>query len=170
MIVVSDTSPLLNLAAVGRADLLGALYGVVIIPPAVAAELDSVPRRFPRFAPAMGVGSLDFVRTEPLPVSADAGALLAELALRVDYGEAEALALSIARPADLFLTDDLPARRLAAARGVRTQGLLGVMLEAKRRRLLPAVAPLLDRLIHEAAFRVGDELRAQVVKLAGEGE
>ena len=170
MIVVSDTSPLLNLAAVGRADLLGALYGVVIIPPAVASELDSVPRRFARFAVAMGTASLDFVRTEPLPANVDAGALLAELALRVDYGEAEALALSIARPADLFLTDDLPARRLATARGVRTQGLLGVLLEAKRRRLLSAVAPLLDRLIHEAAFRVGADLRARFIESAGEGE
>lgn len=168
MIVVSDTSPLLNLAAVGRADLLGALYGVIIIPPAVAAELDSVPRRFPRFASAAGTASLDFVQTEPLPASVDAGALLAELALRVDYGEAEALALSIARPADLFLTDDLPARRLATAHGVHTQGLLGVLLEAKRRRLLPAVAPLLDRLIREAAFRVGNELYAEVLEAAGE--
>ena len=32
MLVVSDTSPILNLAAVGRADLLGSLYGEFSLP------------------------------------------------------------------------------------------------------------------------------------------
>jgi predicted nucleic acid-binding protein len=39
LIVVSDTSPILNLIAIGRAELLSQVYGAVLIPPAVAAEL-----------------------------------------------------------------------------------------------------------------------------------
>lgn len=39
MIVVSDASPLTNLAVIGRLDLLRDLYARVIVPPAVAAEL-----------------------------------------------------------------------------------------------------------------------------------
>ena len=38
-IVVSDTSPIRALAHVGHLDLLGAIYGEVLIPPAVADEL-----------------------------------------------------------------------------------------------------------------------------------
>ncbi len=39
MIVVSDTSPITNLAAVGQLDLLRQIYGQVIIPEAVFNEL-----------------------------------------------------------------------------------------------------------------------------------
>lgn len=52
MRVVSDTSPILNLAAVGRAGLLGSLYGALLIPPAVHRELASLPRHHTRFAAA----------------------------------------------------------------------------------------------------------------------
>jgi predicted nucleic acid-binding protein len=39
MIVVSNTSPLINLAVVGRLELLHQLYGEVIIPQAVYEEI-----------------------------------------------------------------------------------------------------------------------------------
>jgi uncharacterized protein len=39
MIVVSDTSPISNLAAIGQLELLQKLYGNVIIPTAVYQEL-----------------------------------------------------------------------------------------------------------------------------------
>ncbi len=166
MLVVSDTSPILNLAAVGRADLLGSLYGELVIPPAVQGELASLPRRYPRFAAATPLPS--FVRVEPLPSDVDAGALLAELALQLHPGEAEALALATVLPADLLLVDEFAARRLARLRGVRTQGLLGVLVEAKRRGFLRAVAPLLDQLQAEVGFWVGAELRATVLHSVGE--
>jgi predicted nucleic acid-binding protein len=39
MIVVSNTSPISNLAAIGQLELLQQLYGNIIIPPAVYQEL-----------------------------------------------------------------------------------------------------------------------------------
>lgn len=39
MIVVSDTSVITALIQIGRVELLSDLFGVVVIPPAVAAEL-----------------------------------------------------------------------------------------------------------------------------------
>ena len=39
MIVISDTSPILNLSLIGRLDLLVRLYEQVLIPPAVYREL-----------------------------------------------------------------------------------------------------------------------------------
>ncbi len=166
MLIVSDTSPLLNLAAVGRADLLGSLYGAIVIPPAVQGELASLARRDPRFA---AIALLPpFVRVQPLPGDVDAGAILAELALLLHPGEAEALALAAALPADLLLVDEFDARRLARRRGVPTQGLLGVLVEAKRRGLLPAVGPLLDQLQTKAGFWVGADLRANVLHSVGE--
>ena len=166
MLVVSDTSPILNLAAVGHVDLLGSLYGVLVIPPAVQGELASLSRRNPRFAAATPLPA--FVRVEPLPDTPDADAILAELTLRLHPGEAEALALAAALRADLLLVDEIDARRLARQRGVRTQGLLGVLVEAKRRGLLAAVAPLLDQLQANAGFWVGTDLRANVLRSVGE--
>lgn len=41
MIVVSDTTPLRHLVAIGEAELLPRLYGTVIVPGAVWAELQA---------------------------------------------------------------------------------------------------------------------------------
>jgi uncharacterized protein len=43
MMVVSNTSPMISLAAIGQLDLLRSLYGTVIIPQAVYDELTSLP-------------------------------------------------------------------------------------------------------------------------------
>ena len=44
MLVFADASPLIGLVKIGHADVLAALYGQVVIPPQVAAELAS-PKR-----------------------------------------------------------------------------------------------------------------------------
>jgi predicted nucleic acid-binding protein len=41
MIVVSDTTPLRHSIAIGEAELLPRLYGVVVVPDAVSAELQA---------------------------------------------------------------------------------------------------------------------------------
>jgi len=46
LIVVSDTSPLRALAHLGKVALLEELFELIIVPPAVAAELLHPPRRF----------------------------------------------------------------------------------------------------------------------------
>jgi predicted nucleic acid-binding protein len=44
MLVIADASPLVGLVRIGHVDVLAALYGAVLIPPQVAAELVS-PKR-----------------------------------------------------------------------------------------------------------------------------
>ena len=39
MIIISDTSPIINLAAIGQLSLLPRLYGTVVIPQAVYNEI-----------------------------------------------------------------------------------------------------------------------------------
>ncbi len=55
-----------------------------------------------------------------------------------------------------------------AALGLKSIGLLGILIEARQRSLIPAVAPLLDRLHHEARFWVSPSLREAVLRAAGE--
>lgn len=61
MIIVSNTSPLSNLAAIGHLPLLQQIYPKIIIPPAVANELDDAP---PEDAAIRAVSSLDWVEIQ----------------------------------------------------------------------------------------------------------
>ena len=45
MIIVSDTSPITNLALVGHLDILQHLYGSIVIPQAVAQEIAAITPR-----------------------------------------------------------------------------------------------------------------------------
>ena len=56
---------------------------------------------------------------------------------------------------------------VAETLGIRLTGTLGLLLDAKRAGLVPAVGPLLDRLV-ALRFRVAAHTRAAVLKLAGE--
>lgn len=47
MIVVSDTSPITNLAAIGQLDLLRQLYDYIVIPEAVYSEMIAVGKPVP---------------------------------------------------------------------------------------------------------------------------
>ena len=82
-------------------------------------------------------------------------------------GERAAIALAASRRSDLLLLDDALARRHARLLGVPVTGTLGVLLRAKTAGLLPAVAPVIDRL-EQLGFRLASETRAGVMRLAGE--
>jgi predicted nucleic acid-binding protein len=64
--------------------------------------------------------------------------------------------------------DELAGRAAATALGLRTTGLLGILRDAKERGLIPAVAPLLDRLEKEAEFWISGALRNLILKSVGE--
>jgi predicted nucleic acid-binding protein len=59
------------------------------------------------------------------------------------------------------------ARRYARLLNLTLTGTLGVLLKAKETGLLPAVAPVLDRL-QKLRFRLDAETRQAVLRLAGE--
>ena len=82
-------------------------------------------------------------------------------------GERAAIALAASRKSDLLLLDDALARRHAKLLGLVVSGTLGVLLKAKQVGLVPAVAPLVDRL-DVLGFRLAAETRAAVLALAGE--
>ena len=116
--VVSNTSPLRYLIAVGQVGLTAEVFTHVIIPPAVLAELahpsslDDV-RRWIEKPPAW------------LEVRELAGDPDEELAMSLDEGEAEAIQLAVETRADFLLIDELLGRRAAGRRGLTVIGALG---------------------------------------------
>ncbi|MGE0884985.1 MAG: DUF3368 domain-containing protein [Blastocatellales bacterium] len=159
MIVISDTSPITNLAAIGQLDLLRQLYGQVIIPEAVFRELTAQDGRHPGAI----VQQLTWIETRAIANPTVVKALCAEL----DEGEAEAITLAQELSADLLLMDEHLGRAAAARFGLKVVGMLGVLIEAKHQGLIQAVKPLADALMN-LGFRIGQDLYQRVLQAAGE--
>jgi len=90
------------------------------------------------------------------------------LTLMVDEGEAEAIELAKELHADLLLIDERKGRRLAVAEGVSVIGLLGVVVLAKRRGLIPSAHNLLAALKDQAGFYLSGELVDRALASVGE--
>ena len=161
MIVVSNTSPIINLAAVGHLGLLLQLYRQIRIPEAVYKEIVIAGAGQPG---ADEVHTADWIKMGK--VTNESFVRLLEIEL--DAGEAEALALALELKADLVLLDERRARRIASRLNLRHIGLLGVLIEGKRRRHLESVKPVLDALISAAGFWVSSGLYDRVIEVAGE--
>lgn len=163
MIIVSDTSPLSNLAIVGYLSLLQQIYNKVIIPQGVAEELRNASDEENLIA---GVLSLDWI--EVIPAKNLELISILRNNHNLDRGEAEAIALALELNADELLIDERLGRREATRLGLHITGVLGILLVAKRRRLIPAVQPVIDALMNQAGFRVSNQLYAAVLKAADE--
>lgn len=146
-IVVSDSACLIGLERVRRLELLPAVFGEIIVPPAVAAEF--------------GV-NLPWLKV----VAPTDARLVAACRALVDDGEAEAIALASELGAELLMDDQL-GRRLAARLQVPVRGLLGLLVLAKRAGKLAAVAPVITDLKQQNFF-IGEALVAEVLKQCGE--
>jgi uncharacterized protein len=164
MLVVSDTSPITNLAAVGQLDLLRELYAQLTIPEEVRDEL------------VLGGAGNNPGAREVLSeswfvvVSVDAQERdqLARAYRAIDIGEAAALALAVAHSADLVLLDDKAARRAAGALNLAYIGVVGILLAAKSRGLVPQIKPILDDLRTHAGFRLTEATYQDTLRHAGE--
>jgi uncharacterized protein len=158
LIVISDSSSLIAIAAVGHLDLLRSMYGEVIIPPAVWNEVTKANRP--------GVSDLvqsDWIRV--VAVSNPAGIVFPS---PVGRGEAEAIGLAVELRADLLLIDERRARKAALGLGLPVTGVLGVLLEAKKNGAIPAIKPILDQMAFVVAFRLKRSLYDAVLHAAGE--
>jgi predicted nucleic acid-binding protein len=161
VIVVADTSVILNLACVGYDHLLQQLYRDVRIPPAVADEFRQQAQINTRF---QGLSIPSWLREQPatqIPASVTSIPGL-------DAGEAEAIALALEIGADALLIDEEIGRSAAIAHQLRTFGALGVLLQAKAAGFLPLVKPVLDDLRTRAGFWCSENLRVRILQAARE--
>ena len=164
MIIVSDTSPITNLAAIGQLDLLRQLYSRVIIPEAVYNEMVDINKIVPG---AVEVKTLSWIQTQTVINSLQVTEIQ-ENNQSIHLGEAEAIILSLEIKADLLLMDERRGRIVATNYGINITGLLGVLIQAKKQGLIPAIKPLIDQLITQANFRVNPQLYTVVLQASNE--
>jgi predicted nucleic acid-binding protein len=144
MLAVTNTSPLLYLVLIEQVDLLRALYGQVVVPRAVAEELQhpSTPRNARAWVRALPAWCALRSPRHPTP---------SELS-RLGAGEREAILLAEEWEADRVLLDDSAGRKAAWQRALHVTGTLGVLGQAAQRGLVDfprAVARL-----HTTSFRM----------------
>ena len=161
MTVVSDASPLINLARIGQLDLLRQLYGTMLLPEAVWQEVVVDGAGQPG---AAEVSAADWIHTRGI-----ANPLLAQ-ALRqtLGAGEAEAIVLALETEAELLLMDEQLGRASAQYLGVRCMGLVGIAVEAKHRGIIDRIRPFLDALRDLAGFYLNEALYRRVLQDEGE--
>ncbi len=146
MIVISDTSPLRYLIAIGHVDVLPVLYGRILCPPEVLAEC-----QHPKSPSALRA----WISTPPawlVVVPTISSWTHSELA-RLDEGEAAAIRLAHEQAADLLLMDERKGRQIAQRLGFRVSGILAVIADAARLKLLDFDQAVF-KLTQETNFRV----------------
>lgn len=161
MIVVADTSVLLNMALIGEIELLHRLFGAVIAPQAVHAEFARLAASSGRFA---GLCMPAWIHSHRV---SDA-ALVTQLQTSLDAGESEAIALALELHADAVLMDETEGRSFAQARGLRTIGIVGILIQARQAGLVPRLGPLLFALRDHAKFRLSAKLVNEALLTCGE--
>lgn len=134
MIVVSDASPICYLVWIGEIELLPKLFIKVHLPKQVLDELNAegAPQVVRRWADAPP----SWVSVHDVPPSQERDLE------HLHAGERAAILLAEKFGAAMILLDEKAARRLAAARGLRVAGLLGLLVEAANRGLIDLPAAI----------------------------
>ena len=153
-LVVSDTSPLLNLALVERLTLLESQFSSITVPSQVWEELTEGDS---------GLDSVRALRTDGFltVVDVEESDLFTEILHELDYGETAAICHAIEREADLVLLDEKDGRRVARRHGLAVTGVIGILLRAARNGDVELKQEL-DSL-REAGFWISDDLYSKIL-------
>jgi len=151
IVVVADASPLIALQQIEPLGLLEVLFAEVYVPPAVAREV----------APRLVLPAWIRERALGQPIARDV------LRASLGAGESEAISLALEIHADRLIIDERAGRHVAEALGLRVAGVLGLLVLAKQRGLIPEVRSHLDMLLR-TGFRADLDLVDRILQRAGE--
>lgn len=160
MIIVADTTPLSELAKVGRLELLRDIFGIVIIPQEVYDEAT-----VGNHPATTQVPLASWIEVQPICDVQRMEALQAQTDL--DLGECAAIVLAQELKADQLLIDDLDARKLAKSRGLQLIGTVGILLLAKEDGLIASVKDVMDELIANGMW-IAERFYVDVLAIAQE--
>lgn len=161
MIVVSNTTPLIGLASIGRFDLLKELFGEISIAQAVYDEAVVAGREVG--GAKREVSSAGWVKTIAISDRLAVEVLLDEL----DRGEAETIVLASELGADWVLMDERKGRRKLSQMGLQKIGTVGILLKAKQVGLIAVLYPELD-MLRKRGFSISQSVVDAVLRQAHE--
>ena len=158
--IVCNAGPLIALAGIGQVGLLGELFGEVLVPVEVQAEVEA--------GGSGGVGASLFQEQTWLRVTHLEQTVDPLLVSLLDQGEAATISLALQTKAALVLMDEVKGRRVARdVFGLAVVGTGRLLVEAKRARLIAEVRPLLTKM-RSNGYWMADKIIAEVLRQAGE--
>ncbi len=160
MCIIADASPLIGLAKIDRLELLKSLFKSVIIPKEVADECTE------HHSKPGAILIARAIQSAIIDVYSETISPIIELNSVLGKGEAAAIALAKQLSSPLLI-DDRRGRYFAKKLGVSITGLPGVLLLAKRNKIIHAVEPILNEL-HAYHYHLSKQLHHEVLRLAGE--
>ena len=152
MIVICDASALNYLCRIGHIEVMRSLFGKVVLPPAVVAEMS-------RQSTPESVRS--FIASLPNWLEIDAAAQIEPSLAKLGAGEREVISLAIELHADLVIIDDKAARRAAERNGLNVLGTLGVLKLAAERNLVNLATAV--RQLCDSGFFMSEELLQSIL-------
>jgi len=159
MPVVSNTSPILNLALTDRLYLIREQFTTVTIPKGVLKEL-RVKENLPGSKKILDALEAKWLKVEEIQDSS----MLRILKRELDAGEAEAITLPVETSAQWVLLDESEARRIAKDLGLKVTGVLGILLRACLQKRIPSLRSEMGRLREKAGFYIADQLFEDLLK------
>lgn len=153
--VVSNSSPIIHLAKIGKLELLKEYFQTITIPEAVFREcaLEGKAREEVEI-----IKNADWIRV----MQVESKKMVRLLQSLLDDGESEAIALSLEIGADLILLDDSDAREKARLYGLKITGTIGILLQAKVEKKLDSLSKTLVKL-KESGFWLNNYLETRLL-------
>lgn len=154
--VVSNSSPIIHLAKIGKLDLLKDFFETVVVPEAVYRECAAEGKERAEVELIRNAGWLKILQVNDKK-------LVRLLQSSIDDGESEAITLALEIGADLILLDDSDAREKARLYDLEITGTIGILLRAKKEGKLSSIKETLEKL-RITGFWIDGELMSRLLK------
>lgn len=148
-IIIADTSCLVILSKINKLHILNELFGKIVITPEVASEFGEEIPDWIEIRNTKDQSSQTLIKSS------------------IDLGEASSIALALEFTNPLLILDDLKARNFAESLELTITGTIGVLLNAKMKKIIPDMKTVLNQ-IEKTDFRLSKSLIDQVLNLSGE--
>ncbi len=157
MIVVSNATPIITLASIGRIDIFKNFFDQVYIPQAVYDEIKS--------KKAFGYKEIDdsFFHTVAIKDIFAQNILLNDL----DLGEAQTIVLAKELNADIVLIDETIGYNIAKSQQLNVRRTLSFLIASKERGYINKVKPLLDDMIEKGRW-ISHKVYDDILKFCNE--
>jgi predicted nucleic acid-binding protein len=158
--IVCNSGPLIALGILARLDILKSLFDEVLVPEAVQKEIE---QGGIKLAGLEGFRRASWIRVVSLKEKRDE--LLESL---LDVGEAAVISLAREQKASLVLIDERKARKVARdIFGLQPVGTARILVEAKRKNLMPEIASQFKKLEQEG-YWIHSSIVEMALREAGE--
>lgn len=157
MIVVADASPLVTLAICDCLNVLETLFGEVRVSQTVFDEV--------AFGNKPGADKLAiYLQNKIISINLESYIIGAEM---LDKGELTSIALYKHLQADYLLIDEKAGRKVAKINHIKIIGSLGVLIEAKRKGIIPLLKPYVE-ILRQSKTHFGEDLLTYALTAVGE--